>query len=258
MAKTAMTGSLRGDNPKSEISNKTHADQPITVFPGGDNSSPQITAHKRNGKNYLQWSQSIKIVICSRGKFKYITGEAKAPAPTAPAYKKWFAESSIVHAWLINSMEPMISRRYLFLPTAKDVWDTARRTNSDLGNASQVFEIPSKLKEMKQGTKFVTQYFTDLQDSWQELDLFLEENSVCATCNVKQRQILEKERVYDFLAGLNRGLDEVRGHILSRLPFPTTEEAFAEVHREEKRWKVMLPEEGSPSAPTNRKLSFCN
>ncbi|RVW36181.1 hypothetical protein CK203_100355 [Vitis vinifera] len=148
---------------------------------------------------------TVKIVICGRGKFKYIIGEAKAPAPTAPTYKKWFAKNSIVHAWLINSMEPMVNRRYLFLPTAKDVWDTVRRTYSNLGNASQVFEIHSKLKEMKQGTKSVTQYFTDLQD--------------------------------------------IRGRILSHLPFPTTEEAFAEVCREEKRRKVMLLEEGSPSAP---------
>ena len=36
---------------------------------------------------------------------------------------------------------------------------------------------------------------------------------------------------------------------MSHLPFPTTEEAFAEVCREEKRRKVMLLEEGSPSAP---------
>ena len=69
----------------------------------------------------------------------------------------------------------------------------------DLGNVSQLFEIQSKLKEMKQGTQSVTQYFTDLE----ELDLFLYENSVCATCSVKQRQNLEKERVYDFLVGLN-------------------------------------------------------
>ncbi|RVW92611.1 hypothetical protein CK203_039394 [Vitis vinifera] len=132
MAKTGMTGSLHGDNPKSETSDKTHTDQPVTTSPG---------------------------------KFKYIIGEAKAPAPTTPTYKKWFAKNSIVHAWLINSMEPMVNRRYLFLPTAKDVWDTLRRTYSNLGNASQVFEIHSKLKEIKQGTKSVTQYFTDLQDS---------------------------------------------------------------------------------------------
>ena len=72
-------------------------------------------------KIYLQWSQSVKIVICGRGKFEYLTDEVKAPAATNLAYKIWFAENSIVHVWLINSMEPKISRQYLFLKKAKDV-----------------------------------------------------------------------------------------------------------------------------------------
>ena len=80
---------------------------------------------------------------------------------------------------------------------------------SDLGNVSQVLEIQSKLKVMKQGTQSVTQYFTDLEDKWQELDLLLDKHSVCETCSVKQRQNLEKEQVYDFLVGLNRDRDEV-------------------------------------------------
>lgn len=36
-----------------------------------------------------------------------------------------------------------------------------------------------------QGEKSVTDYFSDLQDIWQELDLFLEDLSPCATCGVK-------------------------------------------------------------------------
>lgn len=37
-----------------------------------------------------------------------------------------------------------------FFQTAKDVWDVTRRMYSDLG-ASQIFELHSKLKEMKRG-----------------------------------------------------------------------------------------------------------
>ncbi|KAJ9703223.1 hypothetical protein PVL29_004847 [Vitis rotundifolia] len=46
-------------------------------------------------KIFLQWSQSMKIVISGRGKFEYLTGETKAPVVTDPAYKIWFAENSI-------------------------------------------------------------------------------------------------------------------------------------------------------------------
>lgn len=80
---------------------------------------------------------------------------------------------------------------------------------------------------MKQGSKTVTQYFSVLQELWQELDLFLDEEVTCTTCNDKQRKNLEKERVFDFLAGLNRELNDVRGRLVARDPFPSTEGAFA-------------------------------
>lgn len=51
---------------------------------------------------------------------------------------------------------------------------------------------------------------------------------------------LENERVFEFLVGLNRELDDVRGRILSQKPLPSSREVFAEVRREENRWKVMI------------------
>ena len=45
--------------------------------------------------------------------------------------------------------------------------------------------------------------------------------------------MLDKERVFDFLLGLNKELDEVRGCVLGFKPFPEIKEAFAEVRREE-------------------------
>ena len=52
--------------------------------------------------------------------------------------------------------------------------------------------------------------------------------------------MLENDRVYVFLAGLNRYLDEVRGRILSRKPLPSIREVFSKVRREEARRNVML------------------
>ena len=41
--------------------------------------------------------------------------------------------------------------------------------------------------------------------------------------------MIEKERVFDFLHGLNSNLDEVRGKLLGTKPFPSMREAFAKV-----------------------------
>lgn len=36
-----------------------------------DNPSLQITTHKLNGQNFLQWSQSVKLYVKGKGKISY-------------------------------------------------------------------------------------------------------------------------------------------------------------------------------------------
>ena len=91
----------------------------------------------------------MKIVICGWGKLGYIIDELSTLSPNDLLYKTWLAENSIVLAWLINLMDPKISRRYLWFKTANEVWDVAYRMYSDLRNASQIFKIRLKLKEKK-------------------------------------------------------------------------------------------------------------
>lgn len=100
----------------------------------------------------------------------YITGEIPCLNDEDQAYANWDLNNSLVMAWLINSMESCISRTYLFLPTAKAIWDAFKKNYSDLENASQVLEIKNKLKEMRQGNLDITKYYNALQTLWQELD----------------------------------------------------------------------------------------
>ncbi|KZV41970.1 hypothetical protein F511_19016 [Dorcoceras hygrometricum] len=69
----------------------------------------------------------------------------------------------MVMAGLINSMEPSIGRTYLFLPTAKDIWDAVRETYSDLENSSQIFELKTRLWNSKQGEKNVIEYYNEMR-----------------------------------------------------------------------------------------------
>ena len=86
---------------------------------------------------------------------------------------------------------------------------------------------------MKQEEREVTNYYMEMLNLWQELDLSTEEEWECTGDSVRYKQKLENEQVFEFLAGLNREFDEVRGRILRHHPLPTTREVFAEVRREE-------------------------
>ncbi|GAA0169445.1 hypothetical protein LIER_23933 [Lithospermum erythrorhizon] len=90
-----------------------------------------------------------------------------------------------------------------------------------------------------------------LKNLWQELDLYLEHDQICSACNIKFVRKKKKDRVFEFLQGLNNELDETRGRILATKPFPSTDEAFAEVRREESRQRVML----TPTKPKGTEIS---
>ncbi|GMI67956.1 hypothetical protein HRI_000464900 [Hibiscus trionum] len=217
---------------------------------GDLNSSLIITNHRLDGKNFLQWSQSVIMVICGRGKLGYTNRDIPRPATTDPTYGTWELNNSIVMAWLINSMEGHISRTYLFFKTVKDMWDAIKENYSYLGIASQVFEIKLKLKDIRQGTLEVTQYYNNLKILWQKLDMYYEADWGEGEEHTKFMTHLNKERLYEFLAGLNRELDEVRSRILGRTSLPTIGEAFAEVRREEKRRLVMMRDLKEPKPVT--------
>ena len=87
----------------SEVTLKT-GKLPNTVNPGTENSSLLITCHKLNGYNYLQWSSSVMMFICEKGRDDYLTGEATMPGKEDPQFRNWKTENHMIMSWLINSM----------------------------------------------------------------------------------------------------------------------------------------------------------
>jgi len=67
------------------------------------------------------------------------------------------------------------------------------------------------------------------------MDLFYYISWHCPEDGAKYNKILEKEMVFDFLHGLNKDLDEVRGSLLGTKRFLSIREAFAKIRLEESR-----------------------
>ena len=237
--KQALTGLSKDGKEGNSTDFSSRPNLTINPTASFDNSPLQITPYKLNGRNFLQWSRTVQMVIRGRGKIGFIDGTTKRPDPTDPTYAAWDTQNALVMAWLINSMEEHIGSLYLVHSTAKVIWDKVRLAYSDLENSAQLCELRDRARELKQGDMDVTEYYTNLTKIWQELDLF-EPNDWCGECAGKYVKLVEKTRTYDFLAGLNKDLDEVRGRIIGIRPLPQIEEVFAAVRREESRRKIML------------------
>ncbi|XP_059591531.1 uncharacterized protein LOC132253455 [Vitis vinifera] len=177
-----------------------------------------------------------------RGKEKddYITGASAAPETTASTYKKWIAENNMVMSWLVNSMTADIGENFLSFDTAKEIWDTAKETFSDKENTSEIIQIEGILHDLRQGNLTVTEYFNTLTRLWRQLDTFEVHNWNCVIDGFLYKKIVEGKRVFKFLLGLNKNLDEIRGRIMGVKPLPSLREAFSEVRCEESRKNLMM------------------
>ncbi|KAL5565961.1 hypothetical protein UlMin_029125 [Ulmus minor] len=185
--------------------------------------------------------------ICGKGKDEYLTGEISIPATTDSKYRTWKTENHMVMSWLINSMTTEVGESFLLYKTAKEIWETARETYSSSENTSELFEIETRLHDLRQGELTVTQYFNILTRYWQQLDMFEIHSWKCSNDSVLYKKIVEQKRTFKFLLGLNKELDEVRGRIMGSKPLPNIRDAFSEVRREESRKKLMMSDNLSTS-----------
>ena len=91
----------------------------------GDSPSLQISPIKLNSLNYLIWSRSCSLAIAARRLTGYITGSTEPPTEDSALSAQWISENALVMTWLINSMEPTISRTFLLMDTAHKIWIAA-------------------------------------------------------------------------------------------------------------------------------------
>ncbi|KAG8368504.1 hypothetical protein BUALT_Bualt15G0052500 [Buddleja alternifolia] len=93
---------------------------------------------------------------------------------------------------------------------------------------------------MRQAGGSIEKYYNDLQGLWREIDFRRPNPMECASDIHKYNSIIQEERVYIFLDGLDDRLDKIRSDVLQMKPFPTVEQAYAHVRREEIRQAVMI------------------
>ncbi|GAV76148.1 hypothetical protein CFOL_v3_19623 [Cephalotus follicularis] len=84
-------------------------------------------------------------------------------------------------------------------------------------------------------------YYSNLSHLWQKLDAYRNHRPSIPIELINFQKDIEKERVYDFLAGLNPDYDRVRVQVLGRDPFPILEEAYNLIQHEECRRTSIMP-----------------
>ncbi|RVW36295.1 Retrovirus-related Pol polyprotein from transposon TNT 1-94 [Vitis vinifera] len=111
----------------------------------------------------------------------------------------------------VESAEDLCQRMWRKFRTAKEVWDTVKRSYLDVSYSSQAYELMKKSFQSCQGGSTLTKYYNELNLIFMELDYQRSNDMTCVANIEKQRKHTAEDRVYIFLVGLDRNLDQMFG-----------------------------------------------
>ncbi|KAL6334337.1 hypothetical protein AAG906_014738 [Vitis piasezkii] len=153
-------------------------------------------------------------------------GSIKPPFSIDDSFPSWQRCNDMVISWLLNSIHPDIASSVIYAEIAAEIWADLRERFSQ-GNDSRIYQIKRDIVEHRQGQQSISVYYTKLKAFWDELSSYHEVLSCSCGGLEKLKEMDEKERVMQFLMGLNDSYAAIRGQILLMQPLPDTRRVYS-------------------------------
>ncbi|KAM0044971.1 putative RNA-directed DNA polymerase [Helianthus debilis subsp. tardiflorus] len=192
--------------------------------------------------NFNDWMQEMSNFLFAKNKIGFVDGSIKKPEDTDKDYMPWMRCDAMVKGWLTAAMEKEIRASVKYANTAAEIWkDLNERFGKE--SAPRAYELKQTLNVTKQDGASVSAYYTKLRRIWDEINTVLPTpNCSCngCKCEVGKRltQLKEKERLYEFLLGLDSAFAVIRTQILAMKPTPSLSNAYHMVAEDEQQRNV--------------------
>ncbi|XP_075091930.1 uncharacterized protein LOC142172064 [Nicotiana tabacum] len=105
------------------------------------------------------------------------------------------------------------------------MWEDLRE-QFDKVNASRVYQLHKAISTITHGTDNVSVYFSKLNNLWDEFDSMVPPPCDCARSK-NFIEFMQKQKVLQFLMGLNDNYEQARSQILMTSPTPSINKAYA-------------------------------
>ncbi|KAJ9558208.1 hypothetical protein OSB04_012822 [Centaurea solstitialis] len=180
--------------------------------------------------NYGDWAQEMKNFLFAKNKMGFVDGTIKIPKDGSSEYMLWMRCDAMIKGWLTTAMEKTIRSSVKYANTAAEIWaDLEERFGKE--SAPRAYELKQTLTTTQQDGSSVSAYYTKVRGIWDEIQSVSPiPRCLCGkcTCDLGKRlnEAKEKERIYEFLMGLDGVFSTIRTQILASKPTPTLGAAY--------------------------------
>ncbi|XP_070679241.1 uncharacterized protein [Malus domestica] len=226
-----MTDPTQITKPDEEFSD------PYTIH-HSDHTGLILVSKTLDGNNYGQWSRAMCMGLSAKNKIGFIDGTIKAPPLLDTKHTAWKRCNDMVTLWIVNSVHSDIASNIMYTETAAAVWNDLKDRFSQSSD-SRIYQIRQEIVENRQEQLSVSAYYTKMKALWDELASY-HDPLVCTCAGLKglaKRE--EKERVMQFLMGLNDSYSTVRGSVMLMSPLPDTRRVHGLILQHERQIAVV-------------------
>ncbi|XP_019255165.1 PREDICTED: uncharacterized protein LOC109233756 [Nicotiana attenuata] len=137
----------------------------------------------------------------------------------------------------MNAVAPTLISGIAYATSAQEVWmDLQERL--DKVNDTRCYNLHKEIATLNQGTASISVYYSKLKDLWDETESVVPAPG-CDCVKTKEFIVhLRKQKVYQFLMGLNDSYSQARSQILMMKALPTVNQAYAMLMSDESQRSV--------------------
>lgn len=168
--------------------------------------------------------------LFAKNKMDFVDGTIKKPEIGSKKYKPWMRCDAMIKGWLTTTMEKTICDNVKYVVTASEMWpDLQERFGKE--SAPRAYEFKQKIAATHQDGSSVSTYYIRLRALWDESQS-IRSFSHCScngcSCELGKKIVkhVEKERLYEFLMGLDNDFNVIKNQILATKPIPTLGTAY--------------------------------
>ncbi|XP_019266310.1 PREDICTED: uncharacterized protein LOC109243776 [Nicotiana attenuata] len=138
----------------------------------------------------------------------------------------------------MNAITPQLIGGVVFESSAHAVWEDLRKMFSKV-DGSRSYNLHKEIATLHQGTSSVSVYYTKLKDLWDEYKTLVPSPS-CDCENSRDYVVhMRRQKLYQFLMGLNESHSLARSQILLMHLSPSMNQAYSMIMRDENQKSVV-------------------